>query len=298
MKQGLASISDWVEDLIRDRKLRWMVAIPSAIGTILIIVGIATQLRDLANVSLLCTTVFLGVVVIVMALSRRHMRREIGNKQAVLDHYGDWILRSQRDNPDYFAISAWNEEQTVAKRGDTVIVRDIDITAGAIPVPAVWTRASANSTVHLSPNVRSAIDVEARFLDDDGEPTTRIVTGAVWDDEKTIRILIYFSVDLAPNATTRIRLRIRWPRYAAELLDGRVEKEHWVFRRPVGSFSVKTVFTKDFAPLGVTVSKLANSPKPITTTNKTDGSTSLEFSVPNVEKDVEYGYLYEVNRRS
>lgn len=295
MERFFDALTDAIEKLVRARKLRWLIAIPSAIGTILVIFGLAAKLAPLVNITLLCLSVFLGISVIVLAISRRALRWQVTRRNQILDHYGTRIFETQQKNPGYFHILKWDEHQVVGKGGDTVIVRDIGIKAGAVAVPAVWTRASRNSSAHLA-GVKEKIRIEARFLNEDGELGTSLIVVPIWETDKTVRIQIYFDRDVEPDDEVLIRLTIKWPSYSADLLDGAACPNYWVFRRRVDSFTSKVTFTGGFAPMGVRLTPMKGSPAANARKNKADGSVAVSFTVPTVQQDKEYGYYVELIR--
>lgn len=294
MKNLFSALADSIEDLVRDRKLRWMVAIPSLIATILLVVGIASRVSQFVNVTLLVTSLFLGAVVLVMAMARRYMRRQIIQKSKVVGRYADSIFRTQESNPSYFTIESWDEAQAVGKKGDTTIVREIRIKAGQYPVPAVWARASRSSEENLSSGIKSKIKVEARYINADGTDGTRLVSSFNWESDKGIRITVFFDHDLEALTSALIRLTIYWPRYSADLLTGEASKEYWKFHRSIDSLKASITYSKSFAPAGVRVTELAGSPAPSVQKGRADGSSSVSLFVPDVIPGREYGYHVEI----
>lgn len=294
MKRIFGALADQVEDLVRDRKLRWMVAIPSAMATGIVAFGLWAKLGDLVNVTLACTSVFLALTVGVMAMARRFMRRQVIQSQKVVARYADAIFRAQEANPDYFRIVKWLEEQDVRKAGDTTIVRDIAIRAGDQRVPAVWVRASRSSNQHLGNAVRSKISVVARYINDDDTEGTRLVSTFDWESEKGIRITVFFDHDLDPHAEARIRLTIQWPQYSADLLAGEATKEFWVFRRTIDELHSTIGYSNGFAPNGVKVTTLPGSPTPSIQKGGASGSSSVTLLVTELTPHREYGYHVEI----
>lgn len=294
MRHLFSAAADMVEDRVRDRKLRWLIAIPSAVGTVLSIVGIAAKIQPLANVSLLVLSAFLFVVVIVLGINRRYMRRELGRTTKVLQGYGIRVRHAQETNKDLFHTTSWSEEVSVAAKGDTSIVRDITVEAGPEPVGAIWSLSNRNSDAHMSAAVRDAVRVEACNLDENGEEGTSIVTTTSWEADNRLRTYLYFDRDLPPGQTARIRLRIKWPKYSADILDGHVEVNSWVFRRPTLSFRSTVSFAKSFSHKPLRVSTLLGSPSPDVTTEPASGQTKIHLDLSEIEVDKEYGYRVDL----
>jgi len=292
------SLADVIEGQIRDRRLRWMVGIPSGVAAIIVGIGWVFGLPVVVNVTLVCVSVFLALTVVCMAISRRYMRRSLGRTYQILNRYGDRIRDEQERDKNLFHTTAWREEVRVGKDGDTTIIRFMTLQAGPGPVSAVWTLASRNSPAHLSEQVKEAVRVNANFLDEEDVVGTSIVTTTRWEGERFLRIYMYFDRDLAADSTTMIRLQIKWPKYSADLLDGIVEPSTWIFRRPTSSLKVATAYDKVFAPTGVRVTPLVGSVKPTITQDEASGSTHVRFELDDIEVDREYGYRVELIRSS
>lgn len=294
MKRIFGVGADMVEEWIRGRRLRWMVAVPSAIATLLVAFGLWKNLAVLVNATLVCTSVFLGLVVIGMAIARRYMRRQIIQREKVVARYATAIFRAQEANPGYFKILKWAEEQDVRKAGDTTIVRDITIQAGDLSIPAVWVRASRSSSQYLSSAIRDKINVVARYINDDGTEGTRLVTTFDWESEKGIRITVFFDHDLDAHAQARVRVTILWPRYSADLLEGESTKEYWLFHRAIDELHAVTEYSRAFAPNGIKVTTLPGSPAPSIQKGGASGSSSVTLLVSDLSPHHEYGYHVEV----
>lgn len=294
VKQVFSALADWIEDKVRDRKLRWLIGIPSALATALAIIGIAGRIQPLANVSLLTLSAFLFLVVIVLGVNRRYLRREIAKATTVLKSYGGRIRRAQETNNDLFHTTAWVENVSVGHKGDAYIVRDITIKAGPESVPAIWSLSIRNSDAHLGASVRDAVRVDACYLSEDGEEGTGIVTTAEWEDNRKLRAYMYFDRDLDPGTIVQIRLTIKWPRYAADMLDGTPEINNWVFRRQTASFTSTVTFEKAFTKRQLRVSTLHGSPPPQVTPDVASGQTKIHLNLNEIEVDREYGYRIDV----
>jgi hypothetical protein len=297
------SLADTIEDLIRDRKLRWLIALPSGIGTVIVLggtvlaaTGVVPGLSLPVNVTLVVLAVFLGVSVLVLALSRRFLRGELARKNLVLERYGDRIREAQENNVDLFHTNAWDEEARVGKKGDTTIARTMTIRAGAAPVPAIWTLASRNSEAHLGQAVKDKVRIVARFIHDDGSEGTELVSIGRWEGDRSIRIFIFFDRDLSPQTEVCIRLVIHWPKYGADMLDGTSEINHWTFRRQTDDFKSLQIYEKSFAPKGVRITPLPGSPAPDRTTDATSGSTHVRLNLGQIAIGQEYGYRADLVR--
>lgn len=288
------SLADWIESLVRDRKLRWLIAIPATIASIVLAIGILGQFGEVVNITLLASTIFLLAVVMILALARRYMRGQAIRSSKVVSRYADAIFQNQQSNPHYFTIEKWHESQFVGKRGDTSIVREIHIKAGANPVPAVWARASRSTEQHLSAQIKDDIKVEARYINGDDTDGTRLVCTHSWESEKGIRITVFFDQELEPGSTASIRLFISWPRYSADLLDKEPSKEYWKFHRAIDELNTTITYSKSFAPNGVRVTPLAGSSAPTVQKGRADGSTSVTLFVSTVTPGREYGYHVEI----
>lgn len=291
MRELFSSIATLVEDNVRDRKLRWMVAIPSAIATVLALVGITSKNALLVNVSLACLSGFLGLVVIAMAISRRYMRRDLGDRAHILRMYGKRIRDAQEENLDLFQTLEWSENVDATKNGDAVIVRDITIQAGETRVPAIWSLASRNSNQHMTDSVKRAVKVVANFLDDAGEVGAKVVTSTDWEGTgERLRVYIHFPRELSPRSVARVRLTIKWPKYFADILDGQPEVNHWVFRRSTSKFDSVVTFQKAFSDRRISISNLQDSPAPRVQRDSASGTTSVHLNLQTIEVDREYGY--------
>ena len=77
MNKLFESLADVIEGQIRDRRLRWMVGIPSGVAFVIVGAGSILGLPVLVNVTLVCVSVFLALTVVCMAISRRYMRRSL-----------------------------------------------------------------------------------------------------------------------------------------------------------------------------------------------------------------------------
>lgn len=290
MKALFSMFADWIEDKVRDRKLRWLIAIPSGIGTLLGIVGIAKAIQPLANVSFLLLSIFLFIVVIVLGVNRRYMRRELGRTAQVLRTYGERVRRAQETNRDLFQTTQWTETMTISEKGNAAIVRDITVRIGSEPVAAIWSLASRNSSEHMSASIRESVRVDACYLDADSSEGTAIVTTHTWEGDAKLRIYVYFDRDVAPGETVKLRLVIRWPKYAADILDGHTELNHWVFRRQTDSFESTVLIERSFSSKPLRVTTLSGSPDPAVSSDESSGHTKIHLDIPDIEVDREYGY--------
>lgn len=289
------SFADFVEDKVRDRKLRWLVGAPTAAASLVVALGLYKQDGRMVNLTLASISIFLGLAVLGMALSRAYMRRQASKESKVVDRYANAIYLAQKDNPSYFTIDKWSENQAIGKKADTRIVRDIDIIAGDESVPAVWTLASCSTSGYFDNHHRDDVLVEARYLNDDGEEGTRLVTSSVLHSGRGIRITIFFDHDLVPHDVTRIRLTLEWPRYAGDLLDGGSTKEYWKFHRPTNEFVANIHYSKEFAPNGIRVTRLSDASSPqVQQKREADGTSSVSLPVSNVVQKTEYGYHIEL----
>jgi len=294
VKHLFSALADWIEDKVRDRKLRWLIAVPSGVATVLAIIGIAAAIQPLANVSLLVLSIFLFIVVITLGVNRRYMRRELGRTGRVLQTYGERVRRTQETNRDLFHTVRWSESVAVADKGNTTIVRDISVRIGAQPVAAIWSLSSRNSAAHLSPSIRDKVRVDACYLEDDGAEGTSIVTTHSWEGESRLRVYIYFDRDVAAGETIRIRLVIRWPKYSADILDGNAEVNSWVFRRPTDSFESTVSFSRSFSGKPLRVTTLNGSPAPEVSIDNASGQTKVHLNLTQIEVDREYGYRVDL----
>lgn len=298
MREVFSEIATVIEDNVRDRKLRWMVAIPSAIGSLLVIVGINAGNGVLVNVSLACLAGFLGLVVIVMAIARRYMRSELGGQTHILRMYGKRIREAQEENLDLFHTTDWSEKVDVTKNGDSVIVRDITIRAGEMRVPAIWSLTTRNSEQHISASIHRRVRVAAHFLNENDELGARVVTSRDWEGNgDRLRVYMHFPRELSPKAVVRVRLTIKWPKYFMDLIDGQPEVNHWVFRRPTDSFDSVITFQKSFSRNHLHVTKLDRSPQPDVTRDAASGTTTVHLNLPTIEVDREYGYSLALSER-
>ncbi|MBX3094854.1 MAG: hypothetical protein KF680_10020 [Cryobacterium sp.] len=225
------------------------------------------------------------------------MRKEIGQKDLILNRYGDRVRAAQEKNVDLFHTTGWVDETAVKKHGDAVIVRTMSIEAGPEPVPAIWALSYRNSSAHLEQRVKEKVRVEARFAPEEDENSgTEIVTAISWEGDRALRVFFFFDRDLAPNSTTRIRLTIKWPKYGADMLDGQVEPNYWTFRRQTTGFNSLVIYESEFAPKGVRITPLDGSPRPDVDRQKASGSTLVRFALADIKVGQEYGYRSELIR--
>lgn len=289
-------LSNFIEEQIRDLKLFWLISIPTTIGTIVVGLGLVTTAPALADVTLVVLALFLGLSVIVLALSRRYLRREIGQKDEVLNRYADQVRKRQEGDPNFFTTKEWREEVRVKSDGDTVVVRYFTLVAGPNSVPTIWTFADRNSAAHLEKKIRDRIKTEVRFVSPDGELGTEIISVHRWETDTGIRVYIHFDRDIEPYEEVKVRLELTWPRYYADLLDSRTEINRWVFRRESFKFDSQTTFESSFAPNSVRVTPLTGSPAPRKSMSETSGSTSIQLILDEIEINKEYGYRIDMIR--
>lgn len=296
MKELISALADWIEDKVRDRKLRWIVSVPSALASLLAIVGIAASIQPLANLSLLTLSVFLFAVVVVLSVNRRYMRRELGATDQILRAYGEQIRLAQETDHNLFHTKNWSERVSVSQKGDAVIMRDITVEIGPRPVRAIWSLSTRNSDDHLSSSVRDSVRVSAQYLNADGTDGTNIVTTASWEESGKLRTYLYFDREVPPHETVRLRLTLRWPRYAADILDGGTEVNHWLFRRTTDSFESTVLFEKSFSSRKLRITPLEGSSTPEITRDPASGQTEIYLNLDKIEVDREYGYRIDLQR--
>ena len=89
---------------------------------------------------------------------------------------------------------------------------------------------------------------------------------------------------------------LHWPKYGADMLDGRTEINNWRFRRQTDGFSSRQIYEKGFAPRGVRTTPLEGSPLPDKSFDATSGSTELKFDLTQIAIGQEYGYRVDLIR--
>ena len=130
----------------------------------------------------------------------------------------------------------------------------------------------------------------ARYLTAERRPGARIVTSKSWESEGRLRVYLHFDRPVSPNTELRILLRIEWPRYAADILDGRTEIVHWTARRPALRITSTYRFDKAFSRKPLTVTPLTGTVEPDVEKTESNGATKIHLDLQEIEVDQEYGY--------
>ena len=290
MRQHIDSISDWIEDQVRDRHLRWIGTGGTVLTVVLAVLGLSNVLPFGLWPSLLLALVVAVFAVVALGLSRRYMRRELSEAKRVLAGYGKRVKDMQENDRLLFHIVSWHENVMITKHGDTEIQRDLTVRAGSEAVPAIWNLTYRNSDSHLSSSVRGRVRVSAYHLNEDGSEGVRIVTIPEWSGQQ-LRVFLHFSPDLAPNSQVSLRLSITWPKFSADILDGLPEEMRWTFRRQMEEFSSTILMDHTFLTRDVRVTGFQDSPKPdVTRRGERKKLTKIHLGIKNAEVDKVYGY--------
>jgi len=287
------AIADTVERLVRDRKLFWIVSIPSGIFAVLLGLGFVTDTNSLVNVTMVIALAFLVLVVITLALSRRYMRREIGERSELLNRYVREIHERQTNDALLFTTEEWDETTRVSQKGNAEITRLLTLKVGAEPLSAVWNGTNRNSENHLTTAIKKRVKVEARTVNPHGQVGARILTTVEWNGPR-MTTYIHFDDVLNSGEEVKVRLHIEWPRFYADMLDGVVEKNRWTFLRVSRLFKSTIYFDKAFAPNGVVCSPLMGSPDPVHTVDSNNGSSTLRLELDNIVANTRVGYHVEL----
>lgn len=184
----------------------------------------------------------LGFLVVIGLVSRwffLHRAATADNKALaeVAKRLGSALVRSHRNDPDYFEIISWDETITVRRNGDAVIDRTVAVQAGTRPVSMLW-----SACISFGPRINvEDIKIQAFRKTNRGEspvafdPTWSEVDGNLRSD-----LHIYPTGDLSPQATITLRLRWEWPEYAAKTLARDAPEEFsYAFNRKCANFKVK-----------------------------------------------------------
>ena len=290
MNSVLDALSDWIESKVRGRRLRWLISIPAGIGGVASLVFACLGWAIPAGISQTITCVFLAIVVVVLALARRGIRQDAVRKEVILRGFGDRIRRGQEKNRDLFHVTRWQEEITVTRHGDSRIVRDFTIVCGERPLPAIFSLARRNSSAHFSDAIRRKLRLSAWHFDADGKEQTRIPTVARIEGDRSLRAYFYFDRELQPGEQCRVRMKIDWPRYAADIIDGETEVNYWKFHRATENFSATITFDSTFSKHEIRVSALDEDIPPHVTRDKAGTYTRIHLGLNETEVDREYGY--------
>ena len=284
------SVSGWIEDKVRGRQLRWMIALPSALGTVVSAIAAVLRIQIVAYVSLGLLAAWLGICVLMLAIDRRSVRRSIRDKDDVLKAYGDSIRSEQEADQDLFHTSSWDEEVSISSGGNAVIIRKFILKTNDRSVRAIWTLAKRNSEAHLSSKIRDAVRVSANYVNSDGRVGSRIVTTKVWEHEGRLRIYMHFDRALAPNTEVSIRVKLEWPKYAADALDGSTDVVHWTVRRPTARLASNHTYEKSYTKRRIAITVLDGTPEPVIVNDPAGGTTKIHLELDQLEVNREYGY--------
>lgn len=296
MNDLVDSLANFIEDAIRERNLRWIVSIPASSMTVLSILGFAFDRTQAAVVLLFLALGTTLISLIVLALSRRAMRKELKDTSGVLNSYGEKVRREQESDPEYFSISGWKERLTVSNHGNTTIVKDLAIIVGGRPIGSAWTMIYRNSDAYMSSGIKSRIRLRASVLNDDGSLGTQIVTTRSFEGSCGLRIFFHFREELKPTESATIRIVVQWPRYFADPLDERTEENYWIMRHPSESLDSTVTLEKKYSRRGVIVSSINGSARPTVTKHPDSGSTEIHLTVKNPPLNQKCGYTLELDK--
>ncbi|MEV8273023.1 hypothetical protein [Microbacterium sp. NPDC077184] len=267
-----------------------MIAAPSAVGTVLSIGGVLLGVQIVSYLSMGLLALWLGLCVVVLAIDRRAVRRSLREKDDVLRAYGNSIRSEQEADQDLFHTASWDEEVSISGGGDAVIIRKFILKTNTRPVRAIWTLAKRNSDAHLSPATRDAVRVSAHYLNADGRTGSRIVTTKAWEHEGRLRVYMHFDRPLAPATEVNIQLKLEWPKYARDALDGLTDVVHWTARRPTARLSSSHTYEKSYTKKTLAITALDGTPEPTVVVDATNGTTKIHLDLDEIEVDREYGY--------
>ncbi|HEU4657912.1 MAG TPA: hypothetical protein VFR97_10315 [Capillimicrobium sp.] len=237
-----------LEDLIRRFGLaRMVVAIGGFAGAVLGLGVVVSQAVIAIGAGTLLTCV-LFLTVLALGLDRRRLYGQVADLSTILDRYGDELV--QRQHEKSFRIKDWVEEITVSKKGDAVITRWFTLQVGPEPLEFFWHRCyrtehPGSATQQSTVGYQSRVDVVARSFEvtEQGPvPGTRFPVTTDWEGH-SLRTFVHFYEAQEPESHVLVRLRIKWPRYYEELLDGdAVEPFEWTFRRKTDHLKVTITF--------------------------------------------------------
>lgn len=238
------TVVEGLEDLIRQFGLARIVLALSAVAAALLGLGIAIS----EAVLLVATGVFLVVVllfaVLALGLDRRRLYRQVADLSVVLDRYGAEL--KDRQQPHSFTIEDWIERIAVSKNGDAEIIRWFKLVVGPEPLEMFWHRCY-KTTAPVSRAYQAKVRVSARAYESTAkgrELGTRYPVTTDWEGH-SLRTFVHFYESQDPATTVQVRIKIVWPRYYKELVEGTaVEPFEWTLRRHVQNLDVAMEFKK------------------------------------------------------
>ncbi len=282
---------DFLEGLITKFGLLRIVMTIGVGDSALLGIGVAFDQHALTIVAVVTVTALLLLTCVAQSIDRRRLYRQRAQTRQVLNSYGAQIVAAQ--GPDSFDILNWEESIVIAENGDAEIVRWFTLEVGSMPLRAFWHRCyMASDSGDYS--YRSRVKMEVRDFSEKGVLGVRHLTSYGWE-EHSLRIYIHLLQSLDPGTPVRIWLKITWPGYYKNFLEGKHGSVlEWTFRRRICHLSSTTTFT---SKLGLTkdlpISLHPGTPTPEFSGGGPRQDLALKFTYENPPVDTRIGFVLD-----
>lgn len=295
MRRIIEATSATLEESIRNRRLKWIVGVPTGIlGAIsFILMCLDVELAAYATSTVL--SLWLVCCVFILAISRRYMRREINMFQGIAEHYGRHIYETQSSSPGYFRVLSWNEVQVLRSDGSVDITRDLTISPVSEILRAVWTSAeSSRGALSDTELDRLYEGLRTPILNDDDSEGIDLRRAVFRGTGAEVIFNIFPLEAVQPGDALRFRLSLSWPKYAEKLVTGSIDENYWEFAQEVEYFHFEMHLPSE---LGVSADTLKLSPLKGTTYPKKDTTPTgvvVSFEISKVEALKRYGFNCQI----
>jgi hypothetical protein len=206
--------------------LGWPVPVVAALAGLGLLGGADGYVTAFAALGVLIG--WLVILVVILQLRSKRQQRILADRGQTLMNFMRRATEAQAQDPSSFSILDWTEDIEVQENGDSTIVRDFRLRAGADVLQHFSSVCLANEPVRDRQQIRiKAFNVEAG-----GDVGARLGSLANWESDQRVRVYVYFPTEVPAGAEFRVRIEWSWPAWSRRLAAGDTEEMKYMFKRP------------------------------------------------------------------